>query len=100
MPHSAEQTNELKTALDDLVGTGVRVSIVPDSVTRNTFGPQMAVAGTLEARSQKGNTAYRVKHNDDNFCYFTLSNVVHINLLASVPTIMLDIPVVDYGEQS
>jgi hypothetical protein len=90
---------ELEATMAELVGRRVRVAIVPDGVTRNTFGPQMAVAGTLETRSgENGLPHYRVLCDDDNFAYFTLRNIVLANTLASVPTITLDIPV--YTEEA
>jgi len=86
---------ELKETMNDLVGNRVRVAIVPDGFTRNTFGPQIAVAGTLECKTNEaGEPRYRVIVDDDNFAYFTLDNIVLANTLASVPTITLRIPVV------
>lgn len=93
MPHSPEQINELNDILAGLIGNAVRVAIVPDGFTRNTFNPQIAVYGPLEARSTTGDGSYRVLHDENNFCYFTTTNVLHVNLLASVPTVMIQIPV-------
>ena len=72
----------------------VRVAIVPDGYSRNNFDPQISTAGTLERKDDAvGNARYRVLHNNDNFAYFELTNVVLVNTLASVPTITLSIPV-------
>lgn len=86
---------ELKETMHDLIGTRIRVAIVPDGVTRNTFEPQIAVAGPLEMRTgPDGEPRYRVICDDDNFTYFTLDNIVLANPLARVPTITLNIPVI------
>jgi hypothetical protein len=79
--------------LQHLVGQYVRVAIVPDGYTRNTYGAQIAVGGKLESQEGNDGPAYRVVANDDNFTYFTGEDVVIVNTLASVPTIMLNIPV-------
>lgn len=84
-----------KKLLDELVGMHVRVAIVPDGYSRNTFGPQVSTAGTLERKEDSGgNPHYRVLHDNDNFAYFQLDNVVLVNTLVSVPTVTLNIPVV------
>lgn len=80
--------------LSKLEGTFVRVAIVPDALTRNHFGPQIAVAGTLEIKTDdEGQPHYRVLSDKDNFSYFGADNVVIINTLATAPTITLSIPV-------
>lgn len=85
---------ELKETMNDLIGTRVRVAVVPDGITRNTFGTQIAVAGPLEAKTgDDGEPRYRVLCDDDNFAYFSLDNIVLANPLARVPTITLNIPV-------
>lgn len=85
---------ELKETMHDLVGNRVRVAIVPDGFTRNTFGPQISVAGVLECKpAPDGEPRYRVLVDDDTFAYFTLDNIVLANTLASEPTITLQIPV-------
>lgn len=83
-----EDTNE---SLNALVGKEVRVAITKDGFSRNHYGAQIAVAGVLE-RHPEGD-AYRVVMDDDNFAYFEPEDVVLVNMLASVPTIMLTIPV-------
>lgn len=88
-------TTEDMTLLTSCVGQYVCVAIVPDGYTRNTFGPQIAVGGILEAKNIEGEKPeLRVVANDDNFCYFTPEQVVLINTLATRPTITLNIPVV------
>lgn len=90
MPQNAKN----KKRLDELVGMHVRVAIVPDGYSRNNFDPQISTSGTLERKDDpNGNARYRVLHDNDNFAYFEFANVVLVNTLASVPTIMLAIPV-------
>lgn len=86
----AETLQEIQADLDTYIGKRVRVAITEDGYSRNHFGPQIAVAGKLEKR---GEDKYRVACDDDNFSYFTPREVVLVNPLASVPTIMLKIDV-------
>ena len=86
---------DTRDGLRNLIGKEVRVAITKDGFTRNHYGAQIAVAGTLECHPE--DEAYRVVMDDDNFAYFEPEDVVLVNMLASVPTIMLTIPV-DTGE--
>lgn len=80
--------------LAKLEGLFVRVAIVNDGLTRNHFGPQIAVAGPLEIKEdENGEPHYRVLSDKNNFSYFGAENVVLINTLTTDPTITLSIPV-------
>lgn len=90
----------LTETLTDLIGEFVRVVVVTDGFTRNGFGPQVAVAGELEAKTRAGGTVdYRVMHDEMNFTYFTIANVVRVHPTGT-PTIMLSIPVTEEFENA
>jgi hypothetical protein len=80
--------------LAHLEGKPVRVAIVPDGITRNHFGPQIAVFGPLEIKyDHDGNPLYRVLATDECFAYFDPDSIVQVNTLTQFPTITLSIPV-------
>lgn len=92
-----ELSKEDEALLESWIGEFVRVAITHDGFSRDHFGPQISVAGTLE-RHKDSKTSYRVVADDDCFTYFTPAQVVLVNPLCSVPTIMLSIPVTEEVE--
>lgn len=82
---------DIREDLKNLIGKEVRVAITKDGFTRNHYGAQIAVSGILECHPE--DEAYRVVVDDHNFTYFEPNDVVLVNMLAKVPTIMLTIPV-------
>jgi len=94
MNPQAPNINSTTQSLAKLENSHVRVAIVPDGITRNHFGPQIAVAGTLEIKKdQGGNPHYRVLSDEENFSYFLPENVILVSSATSIPTITLTIPV-------
>jgi hypothetical protein len=93
-PLKPQETFEhIATSLEHLKGKLVRVAIVEDGITRNHFGPQIAVCGHLEIKTDEAkNPHYRVLHNDECFAYFTPNEVLLVNTLTRFPTITLSIP--------
>ena len=65
---------DISKELEAFVGSFVRVSICPDSLTRTIFAPQMSVSGKLEKHPNRDE--YRVLVDDNNYTYFKSDNVV------------------------
>jgi len=97
-PTNSIPSPALLELLNALSGKKVAVAIVPDAVTRNHFGAQIAVSGLLEIKTSPpsnspSNPSFRVLSNPENFAYFTLGEIVFVNTLTKLPTITLSIPV-------
>lgn len=94
---------DISKELEAFVGSFVRVSICKNNFTRSSFDPQMSVSGTLEKHPDRDE--YRVLVDDNNYTYFTSSDVVACSPRAidgkfpTAHTIYLDITP-DQGYQS